>query len=189
MINVLIVEGGGVNVCGENTSYLMYKLSYHGWGGGCSCHLNPGPYYVLSRVRWSNARALWRCGVVGCFPSPCCGHHRYVPCVCLCVLQMRAASTVTSWSNQTPTALPNVPPPLQVGSASDQQVHKLTTHPTSTHTFADGSCTQIDNCKLLNCLFSLIDLMPDILNLLLCYVCGNAFPLIYPSPPHLLLIL
>ncbi|XP_070780325.1 protein transport protein Sec31A isoform X2 [Enoplosus armatus] len=34
---------------------------------------------------------------------------------------VRAASTVTSWSNQTPTALPNVPPPLQVGSASDQQ--------------------------------------------------------------------
>nr|XP_046231965.1 protein transport protein Sec31A isoform X2 [Scatophagus argus] len=30
---------------------------------------------------------------------------------------VRAASTVTSWSNQTPTALPNVPPPLQ-----DQQV-------------------------------------------------------------------
>uniref|UniRef100_A0A665WXL5 Protein transport protein Sec31A n=1 Tax=Echeneis naucrates TaxID=173247 RepID=A0A665WXL5_ECHNA len=47
---------------------------------------------------------------------------------------MRAASTVTSWSNQTPTALPNVPPPLQVGSASDQQVHLRTTHPTSTHT-------------------------------------------------------
>ncbi|TMS08514.1 Protein transport protein Sec31A [Larimichthys crocea] len=43
--------------------------------------------------------------------------------VCLCVLQVRAASTVTSWSNQTPTALPNVPPPpLQVGSASEQQV-------------------------------------------------------------------
>uniref|UniRef100_A0A7N5ZXF2 Protein transport protein Sec31A n=1 Tax=Anabas testudineus TaxID=64144 RepID=A0A7N5ZXF2_ANATE len=35
---------------------------------------------------------------------------------------VRAASTVTSWSNQTPTALPNVPPPLQVGNASDQQV-------------------------------------------------------------------
>uniref|UniRef100_A0A1A7Y5M7 Protein transport protein Sec31A n=2 Tax=Iconisemion striatum TaxID=60296 RepID=A0A1A7Y5M7_9TELE len=36
---------------------------------------------------------------------------------------VRAASTVTSWSNQTPTALPNVPPPpLQVGSASDQKV-------------------------------------------------------------------
>ncbi|KAM7392447.1 hypothetical protein PAMA_007522 [Pampus argenteus] len=35
---------------------------------------------------------------------------------------VRAASTVTSWSNQTPTALPNVPPPLQVGSGSDQQV-------------------------------------------------------------------
>ncbi|KAE8285440.1 Protein transport protein Sec31A SEC31-like protein 1 SEC31-related protein A [Larimichthys crocea] len=36
---------------------------------------------------------------------------------------VRAASTVTSWSNQTPTALPNVPPPpLQVGSASEQQV-------------------------------------------------------------------
>uniref|UniRef100_UPI003AAFBE03 protein transport protein Sec31A n=1 Tax=Centroberyx gerrardi TaxID=166262 RepID=UPI003AAFBE03 len=35
---------------------------------------------------------------------------------------VRAASTVTSWSNQTPTALPNVPPPLQLGTASDQQV-------------------------------------------------------------------
>ncbi|XP_049416005.1 protein transport protein Sec31A isoform X4 [Epinephelus fuscoguttatus] len=37
---------------------------------------------------------------------------------------VRATSTVTSWSNQTPTALPNVPPPppLQVGNASDQQV-------------------------------------------------------------------
>ncbi|XP_035798200.2 protein transport protein Sec31A isoform X4 [Amphiprion ocellaris] len=33
---------------------------------------------------------------------------------------VRAASTVTSWSNQTPTALPNVPPPLQ-----DQQVEPL----------------------------------------------------------------
>ncbi|XP_038142909.1 protein transport protein Sec31A isoform X6 [Cyprinodon tularosa] len=32
---------------------------------------------------------------------------------------VRAASTVTSWSNQTPTALPNVPP--HVGSAPDQQ--------------------------------------------------------------------
>uniref|UniRef100_A0A7N8WTV2 Protein transport protein Sec31A n=1 Tax=Mastacembelus armatus TaxID=205130 RepID=A0A7N8WTV2_9TELE len=38
---------------------------------------------------------------------------------------VRAASTVTSWSNQTPTALPNVPPPLQVGSTADQQVHPL----------------------------------------------------------------
>ncbi|XP_045922480.1 protein transport protein Sec31A isoform X2 [Micropterus dolomieu] len=35
---------------------------------------------------------------------------------------VRAASTVTSWSNQTPTALPNAPPPLQTGSASDQQM-------------------------------------------------------------------
>ncbi|KAL6096516.1 sec31a [Pungitius sinensis] len=35
---------------------------------------------------------------------------------------VRAASTVTSWSNQTPTALPNVPPPpLQGGRASEQQ--------------------------------------------------------------------
>jgi len=33
--------------------------------------------------------------------------------VCLCVFQVRAAPTVTSWSNQTPTALPNAPP-LQV---------------------------------------------------------------------------
>ncbi|MEQ2254295.1 Protein transport protein Sec31A [Ilyodon furcidens] len=41
---------------------------------------------------------------------------------------VRAASTVTSWSNQTPTALPNVPPPPpphHVGSASDQQVGPL----------------------------------------------------------------
>uniref|UniRef100_A0AAX7SDB6 Protein transport protein Sec31A n=1 Tax=Astatotilapia calliptera TaxID=8154 RepID=A0AAX7SDB6_ASTCA len=38
---------------------------------------------------------------------------------------MRAASTVTSWSNQTPTALPNVPPPLQVGSASDQKYFSM----------------------------------------------------------------
>ncbi|KAF7653474.1 hypothetical protein LDENG_00082370 [Lucifuga dentata] len=36
---------------------------------------------------------------------------------------VRAASTVTSWSNQTPTALSNVlPPALQVGAASDQKV-------------------------------------------------------------------
>ncbi|XP_023194105.1 protein transport protein Sec31A isoform X7 [Xiphophorus maculatus] len=35
---------------------------------------------------------------------------------------VRAASTVTSWSNQTPTALPNVPPPPHVGSTPDQQV-------------------------------------------------------------------
>ncbi|XP_023816533.1 protein transport protein Sec31A isoform X6 [Oryzias latipes] len=37
---------------------------------------------------------------------------------------VRAASTVTSWSNQTPTALPNVPPlphPHPVGSASNPQ--------------------------------------------------------------------
>ncbi|XP_068190782.1 protein transport protein Sec31A isoform X2 [Antennarius striatus] len=34
---------------------------------------------------------------------------------------VRAASTVTSWSNQTPTAFPNVPPPPQAGSASDKQ--------------------------------------------------------------------
>ncbi|XP_037548482.1 protein transport protein Sec31A [Nematolebias whitei] len=36
---------------------------------------------------------------------------------------VRAASTVTSWSNQTPTALPTAPPPpLQVGSTSEQKV-------------------------------------------------------------------
>ncbi|XP_007570871.1 protein transport protein Sec31A isoform X6 [Poecilia formosa] len=36
---------------------------------------------------------------------------------------VRAASTVTSWSNQTPTAFPNVPPPPlpHVGSTPDQQ--------------------------------------------------------------------
>ncbi|XP_068609478.1 protein transport protein Sec31A [Brachionichthys hirsutus] len=34
---------------------------------------------------------------------------------------VRAAFTVTSWSNQTPTALPNAPPPHQAGSAADKQ--------------------------------------------------------------------
>ncbi|XP_077353069.1 protein transport protein Sec31A isoform X1 [Festucalex cinctus] len=34
---------------------------------------------------------------------------------------VRSASTVTSWSNQTPTALPNVTPPLQMGPSSEQQ--------------------------------------------------------------------
>ncbi|XP_051907799.1 protein transport protein Sec31A [Hippocampus zosterae] len=34
---------------------------------------------------------------------------------------VRSASTVTSWSNQTPTALPNVTSPLQMGPASEQQ--------------------------------------------------------------------
>lgn len=33
---------------------------------------------------------------------------------------VRAASTVTSWSNQTPTAFPHVPTPLPVGTISDQ---------------------------------------------------------------------
>ncbi|XP_056147216.1 protein transport protein Sec31A [Lampris incognitus] len=38
---------------------------------------------------------------------------------------VRAASTVTSWSNQTPTALPNIPPPpLQLGTASEQQTEQ-----------------------------------------------------------------
>uniref|UniRef100_A0A8C5BHD5 Protein transport protein Sec31A n=1 Tax=Gadus morhua TaxID=8049 RepID=A0A8C5BHD5_GADMO len=35
---------------------------------------------------------------------------------------VRAASTVTSWSNQTPTALPSIPP-VQLASGPDQQVH------------------------------------------------------------------
>ncbi|XP_061703672.1 protein transport protein Sec31A isoform X2 [Syngnathoides biaculeatus] len=34
---------------------------------------------------------------------------------------VRSASTVTSWSNQTPTALPNIPPPPQMGGVSEQQ--------------------------------------------------------------------
>ncbi|XP_061555139.1 protein transport protein Sec31A isoform X2 [Phycodurus eques] len=34
---------------------------------------------------------------------------------------VRSASTVTSWSNQTPTALPNVPLPPQMGTVSEQQ--------------------------------------------------------------------
>ncbi|XP_061913359.1 protein transport protein Sec31A isoform X5 [Entelurus aequoreus] len=35
---------------------------------------------------------------------------------------VRPTSTVTSWSNQTPTALPSAPHPLQVGPASQQKV-------------------------------------------------------------------
>uniref|UniRef100_A0A8C5BXM2 Protein transport protein Sec31A n=1 Tax=Gadus morhua TaxID=8049 RepID=A0A8C5BXM2_GADMO len=49
-----------------------------------------------------------------------CGHHVWSG-VSLCV-QVRAASTVTSWSNQTPTALPSIPP-VQLASGPDQQVH------------------------------------------------------------------
>uniref|UniRef100_A0A8C2KEQ2 Protein transport protein Sec31A n=1 Tax=Cyprinus carpio TaxID=7962 RepID=A0A8C2KEQ2_CYPCA len=41
-------------------------------------------------------------------------------CLCLCCVQGRSATTVTSWSNQTPTALPSVPRPLV--PASDPQV-------------------------------------------------------------------
>lgn len=37
------------------------------------------------------------------------------------VVQVRSASTVTSWSNQTPTALPNVTSPPQMGPAFEQQ--------------------------------------------------------------------
>nr|XP_015192594.1 PREDICTED: protein transport protein Sec31A [Lepisosteus oculatus] len=38
--------------------------------------------------------------------------------ICLCLIQVRTPSTVTSWSNQTPTALPSIPP---VASASGTQ--------------------------------------------------------------------
>ncbi|XP_056874422.1 protein transport protein Sec31A isoform X1 [Takifugu flavidus] len=38
---------------------------------------------------------------------------------------VRAASTVTSWSNQTPTALPNVPLPLQVGNAPEHKAEPI----------------------------------------------------------------
>uniref|UniRef100_A0A3Q3JI81 Protein transport protein Sec31A n=1 Tax=Monopterus albus TaxID=43700 RepID=A0A3Q3JI81_MONAL len=54
---------------------------------------------------------------------------------------VRAASTVTSWSNQTPTALPNVPPPFQVGSAAEQQVHVTISHRQSIHTVAVYKCS------------------------------------------------
>ncbi|XP_040053270.2 protein transport protein Sec31A isoform X5 [Gasterosteus aculeatus] len=50
---------------------------------------------------------------------------------------VRAASTVTSWSNQTPTALPNVPPPLQGGRASEQQAEP----PNSVYGMMAPSCT------------------------------------------------
>lgn len=86
----------------------MYKIYF--LGGLCFCNLNPGSGPVC-------------CGVVCCAPPPPNAAAIIVCAVCLYVLQVRAASTVTSWSNQTPTALPNVPPPLQVGSAPDHQVH------------------------------------------------------------------
>lgn len=44
--------------------------------------------------------------------------------VCLCCVQGRSATTVTSWSNQTPTALPSVP--RQPVPAADPQVHTPT---------------------------------------------------------------
>ncbi|KAJ3605859.1 hypothetical protein NHX12_027902 [Muraenolepis orangiensis] len=45
---------------------------------------------------------------------------------------MRAASTVTSWSNQTPTALPNIPP-AQLASGPQQQNEPLPPPPNSVH--------------------------------------------------------
>lgn len=73
------------------------------------------------------------------------GHH-----CCVCVLQVRSASTVTSWSNQTPTALPSVPPPPHLGPATTEpQVHThthtlaltmaVTTH-THTHVYHTSNC-------------------------------------------------
>ncbi|XP_057675041.1 protein transport protein Sec31A [Corythoichthys intestinalis] len=46
---------------------------------------------------------------------------------------VRSASTVTSWSNQTPTALPNVPPPIQTGPTSEQQQSHQTEPPKPTY--------------------------------------------------------
>ncbi len=54
--------------------------------------------------------------------------------VCLCCVQGRSATTVTSWSNQTPTALPSVPRPLV--PATDPQVQ---THGAVTDTKPAGS--------------------------------------------------
>uniref|UniRef100_A0A8C7QW55 Protein transport protein Sec31A n=1 Tax=Oncorhynchus mykiss TaxID=8022 RepID=A0A8C7QW55_ONCMY len=48
---------------------------------------------------------------------------------------VRSASTVTSWSNQTPTALPSVPPPHLGPATTEPQVH---TH-THTHTSPDDA--------------------------------------------------
>lgn len=85
-------------------------------------HLNPGS---------GSGSGPECCCVVWCPPSspvpPPMLRPSLVCAVCLCVLQVRAASTVTSWSNQTPTALPTVPPPLQ-----DQQVHRPPTWPPHT---------------------------------------------------------
>lgn len=71
------------------------------------------------------------------------GHH-----CCVCVLQVRSASTVTSWSNQTPTALPSVPPSL--GPATTEP--KVHTH-TSSHYGCDH--THIHICTTLATLLQL----------------------------------
>lgn len=81
----------------------------------CFCNLNPGsaPMFVVGPTPHLPL------ALQPSLPSPC-----IIGMCWLCVLQVRAASTVTSWSNQTPTALPNVPLPLQVGSAPEHKVQR-----------------------------------------------------------------
>lgn len=90
--------------------------------------------------------------------------------VWLCLLQVRAASTVTSWSNQTPTALPTAPPPpLQVGITSDPKVHQ------------PSSRTRPASELILKCCFWLLDtgLTQRLPNILLSVV----FCLLWPTCP------
>lgn len=175
----------------------MYEISMMNMliVGGATCHQSANIYYLCTNLLFwvSCVSVIWTLALVQCVcivvfwcclvpPTPPMLRPSLVCAVCLCVLQVRAASTVTSWSNQTPTALPNVPPPLQVGSAPDQQVYWP-----PTHTFADVyrcSCTQtaliITNDKTV---FLLIGSILDIPNSmwLLWFVCGIALLHSYPT--------
>lgn len=145
----------------------MYEISMMNMliVGGATCHQSANIYDLCTNLLFwvSCVSVIWTLALVQCVcivvfwcclvpPTPPMLRPSLVCAVCLCVLQVRAASTVTSWSNQTPTALPNVPPPLQVGSAPDQQVYWP-----PTHTFADvyrflhADC--FNNCKWQNCVF------------------------------------
>lgn len=96
--------------------------------------------FLVSFEPWPWSSIVFGCGVASCcgssLPHLCPRRPESPPMttgalhVSLLLLQVGAASTVTSWSNQTPTALPTLPPPpLQVGSAPDQQVPSTPTPP------------------------------------------------------------
>lgn len=78
----------------------------------CTSSVLPaGTRYTHIQLRKTHAGTL--------FDSPVATQWSIPACVCVCV-QGRTATTVTSWSNQTPTALPSVP--HQLVPAADPQV-------------------------------------------------------------------